>query len=87
MSDTPETIQAIRRASVKTSVYGHMDTDCVYAKDMVAMERERNALADALRVRIKQAEYDIPCMVCGFLNRHIETCRHYETEKKLIQQG
>ena len=133
MNDTPETIQAIRRASVKTSVHGHMDTDCVYAKDMAAMERERDqlrqeaeelrgclqtvrdevfgsapiesamqniaaivsgiddlrkeywAMRDALRVRIEQAEYDIPCMACGFLNRNAETCRHYETEKKVMK--
>ena len=49
------------------------------------IERERNALADALRVRMLGI-----CKDCGYLldiEKHIETCSHYETEKKLIQQG
>ena len=52
------------------------------AMERTDVERERNALADALRVRLLGI-----CPDCGYLldiEKHIETCVHYETEKKLL---
>ena len=55
------------------------------AQENVRLKAENKALADALRVRLLGI-----CKDCGYLldiEKHIETCRHYETEKKLIQQS
>lgn len=85
--DVPRTADAVKRASVKTSVNSHMDTDCVYAWDMANLERENAALADALRVRIDR---ESTCPDCGewvadFPVSHAETCRHFATERKVME--
>ena len=56
------------------------------AQENVRLKAENKALADALRVRMQ----GWVCEECsGFIDEHPhkETCHHYETEKKVTQQG
>ena len=49
--------------------------------------REQNAaLRDALRVRIEQDGVDaVPCPDCRYWPDHAPTCRHYQTEREVMQ--
>ena len=85
MNDTPETDAA---DTLTTScAYDENGIVCariehVHADFARKLERERNALADALRVRIDYRK----CPDCGGefgWTGHNRKCRHYEIEKKL----
>ena len=56
--------------------------------DVKRIAAERDALRDALRVRIDQARVpgsDDPCGLCGRYIGHNETCRHAATEREVMQ--
>ena len=53
--------------------------------DVERIAMERNALADALRVRITKRCDSCAYIVRGFV--HGPTCPHYKTEQKVTQQG
>ena len=86
ISDTPETDAA--DVIIRSCAYDENGIVCAITEHVNAdfarkLERERNALADALRVRIDYRK----CPDCGGefgWTGHNRKCRHHKTEQEVI---